>query len=62
MQKLRVTNMAHSPGPGDLDRFKATFVAPLSASKHEALQAFFAAYFDLMAMAMNFDDLELDTP
>jgi hypothetical protein len=45
-----------------LDRFKATFVAPLSASKHEALQAFFAADFDLVAMAMNFDDLELDTP
>ena len=54
--------MADSPDPRAWDRFKATFVAPLSASKHEALQVLFSANFDLVAMVVNFDGLEHDTP
>jgi hypothetical protein len=54
--------MAHSPDPGALDKFRATFVAPLLASKHEALQALFYADLNPVAMALNFDGLELDAP
>jgi hypothetical protein len=54
--------MAHSSNPRALDRFKATFAAPLSTSKHKALQAFFSDNFDPVAMEVNFDGLEHDTP
>ena len=53
--------MAHSPEPRALDRFKATFAAPLSASRHEALQVLFSANFDPVAMELNFDGLEHNT-
>jgi hypothetical protein len=54
--------MMHSPDPRALDRFKANFGAPLSASRHEALQVLFSTNFDLVAMELNFDGLEHDTP
>ena len=54
--------MVHSLDPRALDRFKAAFAVPLSASKHEALQVLFSANFDLVAMELNFDVLEHDTP
>jgi hypothetical protein len=48
-QKLGIAE-AQGPDPPDLDNIKAFFAAPLSPSKHEALQVLLALDFDLVAM------------
>jgi len=52
--------MAQSPEPVALDSIKAFFVAPLSPSKQEALQALFATDFDPVAMELNLTGFEHD--
>ena len=57
-QKLGIIDMPQGPNPVALDNTKAFFAAPLSPSKQEAFQAFFAPDFDLVAMELNLTGLD----
>ena len=57
-QKLGIVDMPQGPDPVALDSIKALFVAPLSPSKLEALQALFAPDFDPVAMELNLTGFE----
>lgn len=58
MQKLGVIADSHAVAPRDIDRFKSTFAAPLSASKHEALQVLFSGGFDPVALDLDLHGLD----
>jgi hypothetical protein len=61
MQKLEIVNVAQSPDREAFNRFQAIFAisaAPLSASKHEALQALFSDGVDPVVMELDFAGLE----
>ena len=59
-QKLGIADRPHGPDPVALDSLKALFVASLSPSKIEALQALFAPGFDPIAMELNLTGFEDD--
>lgn len=61
MQKIEFINMAQSPDPGTLDKYK-TFTTLLSASKQDTLQTLFSNDLDPVAMVLDFTGLEDDTP
>jgi len=60
MQKLGVVYMTQRPDPEALDTFKTIFVAPLSASKQEALRALFGTNLDPVAIELDLTGLEDD--
>jgi CheY-like chemotaxis protein len=58
MQKLGVVVPSPSVDTETVRKFKAVFQAPLSTSKHEALQLLFGGDFD--PVAMNLDMVGID--
>jgi hypothetical protein len=56
-QKLGIAEALGLVRP-DLDNIKVFFDAPLSPSKHEALQGLFAPNFDPVAMELNLTGLD----
>lgn len=58
MNKLGVIQDTVVASTADIDRYKATFAAPLSPSKQEALQVLFSGVFDPEAMGLDLVGLE----
>lgn len=60
MQKLGVTVNTNAMDAKALEKYRATFAAPLSTSKQEALQTLFLDELDLVAMNLDLAGLDVE--